>query len=58
MLVPLQLQLRTMAREGLQGGTFDYPRYHALAQRWDLWGFVSLLAPVIAMVLMVLKPGS
>jgi uncharacterized membrane protein len=58
MLVPLQLQLRAMAREGLLGGTFDYPRYHALAIRWDLWGLVSLLAPVIAMVLMVLKPGS
>lgn len=58
MLVPLQLQLRAMAREGLQGGAFDYPRYHALAVRWDLWGLVSLLAPVLAMVLMVLKPGS
>ena len=58
MLVPLQVRLREMARQGLQGGTFDYPRYHALAVRWDLWGLVSLLAPVIAMVLMVLKPGS
>lgn len=54
-LVPLQLQLRTLARNGVQG-TFDYPRYRALALRWDLWGLVSLLAPLIAMVLMVLKP--
>lgn len=57
-LVPLQVRLRTLAREGLQSGSFDYPRYHALARRWDLWGLVSLAAPLAAMVLMVLKPGS
>lgn len=57
-LVPLQARLRTMARAGVQTGTFDYPTYHALARQWDLWGFFSLLTPVIAMVLMVLKPGS
>jgi uncharacterized membrane protein len=57
-LVPLQVRLRALAREGLQSGTFDYPRYHALALRWDLWGLVSLAAPLAAMVLMVLKPGS
>lgn len=57
-LVPLQVRLRTLAREGLQNGTFDYPRYHALARRWDQWGLVSLAAPLVAMVLMVLKPGS
>ncbi len=58
MLVPLQVRLRAMARQGVQGAAFDYPSYHALAVRWDRWGLVSLLAPVAAMVLMVLKPGS
>lgn len=57
-LVPLQVRLRTLAREGLQGGSFDYPHYHALARRWDLWGLASLAAPLVAMALMVLKPGS
>lgn len=56
-LVPLQTRLRALARTGVQG-TFDYPRYHALARRWELWGLLALLAPVAAMVLMVFKPGA
>ncbi len=57
-VAPLQEKLRTVAREGLQSGTFDHGRYHAIARRWEFWGALSLLAPVVALVLMVLKPGS
>jgi uncharacterized membrane protein len=55
-LVPLQRQLRDLATAGAESGAFDYPRYHALARQWDLWGAVALLAPVAGLVLMVLKP--
>jgi len=55
-LAPLQRQLRDMAAEGAQSGVFDYARYHALTRRWELWGAVALGAPLVAFVLMVLKP--
>jgi len=54
-VTPLQKQLRDLARAGVIG-TFDYPRYEALAHRWELWGAVALLLPLGAFVLMILKP--
>jgi len=57
-VAPLQEQLRTLARVGVQTGEFDHARYQALARRWDLWGMLALLTPLGALVLMVLKPGS
>jgi len=57
-VAPLQVQMRTLARVGVQTGEFDHARYHALARRWDLWGLLALLTPLAALVLMVLKPGS
>jgi len=56
-VVPLQRQLRDVARAGAASGTFDYAQYHARALRWEYWGAVALLTPLAAMVLMVLKPG-
>jgi uncharacterized membrane protein len=54
-VTPLQKQLRTLARAGVEG-TFDHPRYEALARRWELWGGIALLLPLIALAVMVLKP--
>ena len=56
-LAPIQRQLRDMATEGAQSGSFDYPRYHELTRRWELWGALALGAPLVAFVLMVLKPA-
>jgi uncharacterized membrane protein len=55
-VAPLQRQLRDLARTGLESGTFDHPRYEALARTWELWGAVALALPLAAMVLMILKP--
>jgi uncharacterized membrane protein len=55
-VTPLQKQLRTLARVGLESGTFDHPQYTALARRWELWGAVALVLPLAAFVLMILKP--
>jgi len=55
-VAPLQNQLREMARLGLESGTFDHVRYQALARRWEAWGLAALITPLLAMVLMVLKP--
>ena len=54
-VTPLQKQLRDLARAGVVG-TFDHPRYEALARKWELWGAVALLLPLAAFVLMILKP--
>ena len=54
-VTPLQKQLRDLARAGVTG-SFDHPRYEALARRWELWGGVALLLPLGAFVLMILKP--
>jgi uncharacterized membrane protein len=54
-VTPLQKQLRDLARTGVVG-TFDHPRYEALARKWELWGAVALLLPLAAFVLMILKP--
>lgn len=55
-VVPLQRQLRDLARDGADSGSFDYPRYHALARRWEFWGAVALVTPLAGFVLMILKP--
>jgi len=55
-VTPLQKQLRALARTGLETGSFDHPRYEALARKWELWGAVALLLPLAAFVLMILKP--
>jgi len=55
-VTPLQKQLRTLARTGLETGAFDHPRYEALARQWELWGAVALVLPLTAMALMILKP--
>ncbi len=55
-VAPLQERMRTLARTGLQTGTFDHARYESLTRQWEAWGLASLLTPLGAMVLMVLKP--
>jgi uncharacterized membrane protein len=54
-VAPMQRELKAIAERGMQGN-FDYPGYHALAIRWEIWGAVALLTPLIGLVLMVLKP--
>ena len=56
-VAPLQRQLRALAEEAAQSGTFDYARYRALAVRWEVWGSAALLTPLAGLVLMVLKPS-
>jgi uncharacterized membrane protein len=46
-----------LATAGVQSGNFDYSAYRSLALRWEIWGAVALLTPLIGLVLMVLKPG-
>jgi uncharacterized membrane protein len=51
-VAPLQKQLFELA----QAGEFDWSRYRVLSKAWEWWGAFALLTPVVAAVLMVLKP--
>ena len=54
---PLQKRMLAVAREGSGATDFDSAAYARLSKSWAIWGSVALLAPVIAVVLMVLKPN-
>jgi uncharacterized membrane protein len=55
-VAPLQKRLLANVRAGMTG-TWNEPQYKELSRRWEIWGVIATLAPVIALVLMVMKPG-
>jgi len=56
-VAPLQRELHALTNAGARADAFDYDRYHRLARRWEFWGGVALLTPVVGLFLMVLKPS-
>lgn len=50
-----QRALHSVAEAGVSG-SMDWQRYEALSQRWNIFGAIALLAPIIAVALMVTKP--
>jgi uncharacterized membrane protein len=52
---PLQKKLLAVAETGIKG-EFDSLKYKHLSIDWNIWGSVAVLAPLIAVVLMVFKP--
>lgn len=56
-VAPLQRQLAQLARSGVESGALDWNAYHAVSRQWEIWGAVALLAPALALALMVLKPS-
>jgi uncharacterized membrane protein len=55
-LGPLQRRMLAVARGSSDASGFDSDAYARLSRSWALWGSVATIAPVIALVLMVLKP--
>ena len=55
-VVPLQRQMLAVARSGVEGGRFDWDKYRVLSHRWNVWGTIALIAPVLAMIGMIAKP--
>lgn len=55
-LVPVQREMAALADTGVSGGRFDWDHYRRLSRSWRIWGLVALLTPVVALILMVLKP--
>jgi uncharacterized membrane protein len=54
-VAPLQRKISALAHAG-STGQFDSARYDSLRRSWALWGSIATLAPLAAVVLMVLKP--
>jgi uncharacterized membrane protein len=57
-LAPIQRKLLAVASDGVSGADPKWwERYEALSRGWDVWGAIALILPLLAMVLMVLKPA-
>ena len=52
-VAPLQKQLHRMAADG---GDLDWASYRSKSIEWELWGLFATLMPIVAVVLMVVKP--
>lgn len=52
---PLQKKLLANVRAGL-AGSWNESEYQDLSRSWRFWGWVATLAPLVALILMVLKP--
>lgn len=55
-IVPLNRRLAALARAGAGSGSMDWTQYDALSRQWRVWGTLANVSPLIAIVLMVLKP--
>jgi uncharacterized membrane protein len=53
---PLQKKLLSNLRAGL-AGQWNESEYQALSNSWRFWGLVATGAPLVALILMVIKPG-
>jgi uncharacterized membrane protein len=56
-VAPLQRELLAMTNAASGRASFDHAGYARLAARWEAWGAVALIAPVVGLALMVLKPS-
>lgn len=54
---PLSRVQRQIAGLSDSPDAFDSERYEALSKAWNAWGALALITPIIAIVLMVLKPS-
>lgn len=55
-VAPLQRRLLSLAQAAAGGGQLDAALYRRLSLRWELWGALAILTPLIALALMVAKP--
>lgn len=57
-VAPLQGRLRALTSTAAAGGPWDPATYRRLSLRWELWGAFAIITPLVALALMVIKPGS
>jgi uncharacterized membrane protein len=52
-----QRALSEVALAGVKSGTMDWTRYEQLSARWNVFGTTATIAPILAVIVMVLKPA-
>jgi uncharacterized membrane protein len=52
-----QREIFAVAEAGANSGNMDWARYEAVSTRWNVWGMVALITPLLAVACMVLKPA-
>lgn len=55
-VAPLQKKMLANLKAGI-AGTWNQSEYEHLSRRWQIWGLVATLTPVVALFLMVMKPA-
>ena len=55
-VVPIQRRMAAVARAGVDSGSLDWKEYGSLTRRWNVWGSVALIAPLLALIAMIAKP--
>jgi len=53
---PLQRKIVTLANSA-DASEQSWAAYRKLYKSWELWGLAALLTPIVALIIMVLKPG-
>ena len=53
-VVPLQKKMYALASDESK---FNWEEYEKISRQWNIWGSIATLAPYVAVILMVLKPG-
>ena len=56
-IAPLQRRMHALAAAGTKEGRLDWPAYEVATRSWNVWGIIALIAPLVAVALMVLKPA-
>ncbi len=56
-VAPLQRKLLALAQRGIEE-QMPWDEYTSVSRAWLFWGDIALLTPIIALALMVLKPGA
>ncbi|MGO4541172.1 DUF2269 family protein [Paenibacillus sp. 2TAB19] len=54
-LLPCQLQMVKLSEQGLKTGQLP-AQYSLVSKRWNVWGSVNTIIPIIVLFLMVVKP--
>lgn len=54
-LYPLQKRLKQLTESDDSKVQFSWTTYNQMYKRWEIWGLVALVAPLLALVMMVMK---
>jgi uncharacterized membrane protein len=55
-VAPLQKQLAAMTANAKDESALDWTSYRSKSLQWELWGGFATATPIVAVILMVLKP--